>query len=219
MLISKYADHLPLYRHAQTISRQGINLDRSMLSHWVGRAAFELRPVFDALIANLKRSTKLFIDETRAPVTHSWSASEHVIDRVVTKPSTQSAEGEQIVDAYSELPRQASAAFASFLPIAGDLGVAEGTGPYFVTDFQPGSHSRKCLRGAAINNDPNGRHAAGGHFNDLERNGADFGIGGDAGEYFFRRLGIARDEQRTLWSPGDIVRTNAKSTTCMVNGP
>ncbi|CUX63051.1 hypothetical protein AGR6A_Lc190028 [Agrobacterium sp. NCPPB 925] len=50
------------------MSRQGIDLDRSTLGDWVGRASFELRPVFDASIANLKRSTKLFMDETRAPV-------------------------------------------------------------------------------------------------------------------------------------------------------
>ncbi len=68
VLVSKYADHLPLYRQAQIISRQGIDLDRSTLADWVGRAAYELRPVFDALIADLKRSTKLFMDETRAPV-------------------------------------------------------------------------------------------------------------------------------------------------------
>lgn len=68
VLVSKYADHLPLYRQAQIYSRQGINLDRSTLADWVGRAAFELRPVFDALMADLKRSTKLFMDETRAPV-------------------------------------------------------------------------------------------------------------------------------------------------------
>ncbi|MBB3452800.1 transposase [Rhizobium sp. BK313] len=68
VLVSKYADHLPLYRQAQIMSRQGIDLDRSTLADWVGRAAFELRPVFDALIAELKRSTKLFMDETRAPV-------------------------------------------------------------------------------------------------------------------------------------------------------
>ncbi|MFD1912636.1 IS66 family transposase [Halodurantibacterium flavum] len=68
VLVSKYADHLPLYRQAQIMSRQGIDLDRSTLADWVGRAAFELRPVFDALIADLKRSTKLFMDETRAPV-------------------------------------------------------------------------------------------------------------------------------------------------------
>jgi transposase len=68
VLVNKYADHLPLYRQAQIYSRQGVNLDRSTLADWVGRAAFELRPVFDALMANLKRSTKLFMDETRAPV-------------------------------------------------------------------------------------------------------------------------------------------------------
>ncbi|MBY5624886.1 IS66 family transposase [Rhizobium leguminosarum] len=68
VLVSKYADHLPLYRQAQIMSRQGIDLDRSTLADWVGRAAFELRPVFDALVADLKRSTKLFMDETRAPV-------------------------------------------------------------------------------------------------------------------------------------------------------
>ena len=68
VLVSKYADHLPLYRQAQIYSRQGVDLDRFTLADWVGRAAFELRPVFNALIADLKRSTKLFIDETRAPV-------------------------------------------------------------------------------------------------------------------------------------------------------
>lgn len=68
VLVSKYADHLPLYRQAQIYSRQGVNLDRSTLAAWVGKAAFELRPVFDALITDLKRSSKLFMDETRAPV-------------------------------------------------------------------------------------------------------------------------------------------------------
>jgi transposase len=65
--VSKYADHLPLYRQAQIYSRQGVNLDRSTPADWVGRAAFERRPVFDALMADLKMSTKLFMDETRAP--------------------------------------------------------------------------------------------------------------------------------------------------------
>jgi transposase len=44
VLVSKYADHLPLYRQAQIYARQGINLDRSTLADWVGRAAFMLRP-------------------------------------------------------------------------------------------------------------------------------------------------------------------------------
>ena len=68
VLVAKYADHLPLYRQAQIYARQGIALDRSTLADWVGRAAFLLRPVHERLLAVLKSSTKLFADETTAPV-------------------------------------------------------------------------------------------------------------------------------------------------------
>ena len=68
VLVSKYADHLPLYRQAQIWARQGINLDRSTLADWVGRAAWHLRPVHERLLARLKTSAKLFADETTAPV-------------------------------------------------------------------------------------------------------------------------------------------------------
>jgi transposase len=68
VLVSKYADHLPLYRQSQIYARQGINLDRSTLADWVGRAAWHLRPVHERLFAKLKGSAKLFADETTAPV-------------------------------------------------------------------------------------------------------------------------------------------------------
>ena len=68
VLVSKYADHLPLYRQAQIFARQGVSLDRSTLADWVGRAAFLLRPVHERLLTTLKRSGKLFADETTAPV-------------------------------------------------------------------------------------------------------------------------------------------------------
>ena len=68
VLVSKYADHLPLYRQAQIYARQGVTLDRSTLADWVGRAAFLLRPVHERLLAKLKSSAKLFADETTAPV-------------------------------------------------------------------------------------------------------------------------------------------------------
>ena len=50
VLVSKYADHLPLYRQAQIYARQGIDLDRSTLADWVGRAAWHLRPVHERLL-------------------------------------------------------------------------------------------------------------------------------------------------------------------------
>ena len=68
VLVAKYADHLPLYRQAQIYERQGVRLDRSTLADWVGRAAFHLRPVHERILAHLRSSTKLFADETTAPV-------------------------------------------------------------------------------------------------------------------------------------------------------
>lgn len=68
VLVSKFADHLPLYRQAQIYARQGVALDRSTLADWVGRAAFLLRPVHERLLDKLKASSKLFADETTAPV-------------------------------------------------------------------------------------------------------------------------------------------------------
>jgi transposase len=68
VLVSKYADHLPLYRQAQIYARQGVELDRSTLADWTGRAAWWLRPLRDHLLDMLKRSGKLFADETVAPV-------------------------------------------------------------------------------------------------------------------------------------------------------
>ena len=68
VVVSKYADHCPLYRQAQIYSRQGIDLDRSTLADWTGRAAFLLRPLHTRLLEKLKASPKLFADETTAPV-------------------------------------------------------------------------------------------------------------------------------------------------------
>ncbi|MEK9721818.1 MAG: IS66 family transposase, partial [Quisquiliibacterium sp.] len=68
VLVSKYADHLPLYRQAQIFARQGIELDRSTLADWVGRTAWHLRPVHERLLAHIRASAKIFADETTAPV-------------------------------------------------------------------------------------------------------------------------------------------------------
>jgi transposase len=68
VLVSKYADHLPLYRQAQIYARQGIDLDRSTLADWVGHAAWHLRPLHERLFVKLRQRSKLFADETTVPV-------------------------------------------------------------------------------------------------------------------------------------------------------
>ena len=68
VVVSKHADHLPLYRQSQIFARHGVRIERSTLAQWVGTAAAELQPLHDHLINQLKTSARLFCDETRCPV-------------------------------------------------------------------------------------------------------------------------------------------------------
>jgi transposase len=68
VVVSKYADHLPLYRQSQILARHGVRIERSTLAQWVGAAAAELQPLHDRLLGLLKASSHLFCDETRCPV-------------------------------------------------------------------------------------------------------------------------------------------------------
>jgi transposase len=68
VLVSRYADHLPLYRQSQILARQGIEVGRDTLASWVGVAAGELKPVVARLREILLCSARLFADETTMPV-------------------------------------------------------------------------------------------------------------------------------------------------------
>ena len=76
VLMAKFCDHQPLYRQAQGFARSGIEIDRSTLADWVGKAAFHLRPVAERLAEHLKTSSHLFMDETTLPVLDPGRGSE-----------------------------------------------------------------------------------------------------------------------------------------------
>jgi transposase len=68
VLVARYAHHLPLYRQAQMLARQGLTLGREVLADWLGTAALESRPVVRRLRKILLTSPRLFADETTLPV-------------------------------------------------------------------------------------------------------------------------------------------------------
>jgi transposase len=49
VLVSKYGDHLPLYRQSRIHVRDGLDLDRSTLADWVGRSTALLEPLAAAI--------------------------------------------------------------------------------------------------------------------------------------------------------------------------
>jgi transposase len=68
VVVSKFCDGLPLYRQAQMLGRQGIALDRSTLSAWVGQACWWLTPLYELLVSTVLAADKVFADETTLPV-------------------------------------------------------------------------------------------------------------------------------------------------------
>src|SRR5256714_14353776 len=66
--VSKYDDHLPLYRQAEIFAREGVDLETSTLSGWVGATAAALVPLIDALAAEVMGSNTLHVDDTPVPV-------------------------------------------------------------------------------------------------------------------------------------------------------
>jgi transposase len=68
VLVSRYADHLPLYRQSQILARQGIEIGREVLADWTGTGALEIVPVVRRMREILLASSRLFADETTMPV-------------------------------------------------------------------------------------------------------------------------------------------------------
>lgn len=68
VLISKYADHLPLYRQSQIFAREGIELERSTLAGWVGQATALLELLAEAVGKHVRAGPALFADDTAVPL-------------------------------------------------------------------------------------------------------------------------------------------------------
>ncbi len=68
VLVSKYADHLPLYRQSQIYAREGLELDRSTLADWVGGASELLEPLIASLGRYVLSAQKIHGDDTPVPV-------------------------------------------------------------------------------------------------------------------------------------------------------
>jgi transposase len=68
VLVSKYADHLPLYRQSEIYARHGVELERSTLADWVGGTSKLLEPLVEVLRRYVMSAGKLHADDTPVPV-------------------------------------------------------------------------------------------------------------------------------------------------------
>lgn len=68
VLISKYCDHLPLYRQSAIYARDGVEIDRSTMAEWVGKMAFLLEPLAERIGDYVRSGEVIHADDTPLPV-------------------------------------------------------------------------------------------------------------------------------------------------------
>ncbi len=64
VIVSKYADHLPLYRQENISERQGVKIPRSTSCDWMAACAELLRPLYDLMVTCILQSAWLHTDDT-----------------------------------------------------------------------------------------------------------------------------------------------------------
>lgn len=64
VLVSKFADHLPLYRQSQIYARENVDIDRSTMADWVGKSTALLEPLAEAIARHVRRGQAIFADDT-----------------------------------------------------------------------------------------------------------------------------------------------------------
>jgi transposase len=79
LIVSKWVDHLPLYRLERVYQRQGLVLARSTLCDWLGACAALLQPLYQRLVEVVLQSRVLHTDDTsvklQEPATHQLSTA------------------------------------------------------------------------------------------------------------------------------------------------
>jgi len=64
VLLSKFADHLPLHRQQQQFARLGVNFSKSTLGDWVAQGATWLQPIVREMKRQMLQSDYVQVDET-----------------------------------------------------------------------------------------------------------------------------------------------------------
>jgi hypothetical protein len=65
VIVSKYFDHLPLYRQQAIFRRQGVSLSPSTMCDWMAASAEVLRPLYDMMVSQVRQSAWLHTDDTK----------------------------------------------------------------------------------------------------------------------------------------------------------
>jgi transposase len=81
LIVSKFNDHLPLYRLETMLARMGAEVARSSMCDWLAASAELLQPLMDRMTARILQSLVIHTDDTPVPLRDA-SRDKHLISRL-----------------------------------------------------------------------------------------------------------------------------------------
>ncbi|MET0372691.1 MAG: IS66 family transposase [Rhizorhabdus sp.] len=155
--VSKFADHLPLYRQSRIFVREGVDIGRSTLADWLGQVCWLLDPLVERIAAHVMASVKLHADDTPvrvlAPGTGKTKTGRlwvYLRDNRRWSPSDQPAALYRYSpDRKGEHPREHLKTFSGFLQADAYAGFERlyeaGRSPGLITPVACWAHARRKL--------------------------------------------------------------------------
>jgi hypothetical protein len=68
VIVSKFSDHMPLYRQERILGRQGVAISRQTMCGWMATCAALLKPIYDAMVKAVLKSKAIQTDDTPVDV-------------------------------------------------------------------------------------------------------------------------------------------------------
>jgi transposase len=156
ILVSKYCDHLPLYRQAGIYAREGVDLDRAVMANWVGKSVWIAAPLVQAISDHVMAATALHGDDTPVPVLAPGAGKTKTgrlwvylrDERPYAGPAPPAVIYRYSPDRKGERPQRHLARFRGFLHADGYAGfgalyLADGGKPAPVTEVFCWAHVRR----------------------------------------------------------------------------
>lgn len=145
IIVSKYVDHLPLYRQESILTRGGIDLPRATLSNWIFKCADLLKPLVDKLKDNIIQSNYVRADETTVNVISEQAERSKCYMWVFMNgpPDKQSVIFEYNNSRASDVPNKFLQNFSGYLQTDGYGGYNDLKNKNEITSLGCWAHSRR----------------------------------------------------------------------------
>jgi transposase len=213
--VSKFADHLPLYRQRSQLKRAGLEVSDSTIGGWFQATATLLEPLGDALRKEVLAEPYLQVDETPIPVQddHKEGSLRKGYHWVYHAPLTKAVLFDYRSGRSEKFPIEVLADFQGTLQTDGYVGYEKLAAKEGITALACMAHARRKFEKALNNDRTRAEHAMTtiGELYTMERTCAERKVPPEVRHRYRRRCAVPILDSLKKWMDQEIIKVAPKS--------